>query len=183
MKLRRALFVPMFLFALGSAHPQSPIFASVGANFLSPGDLDYQAIYGKNVFFPDLTLGLRIHGGLYFLGSFGFLAKKGTTPELGLLAQSQQDFLTANLGYIGSITGGVGWLIDGGPALVFYKEEALGIAISGRKPGFNAEFGLVFGGEDSHIFVGLKAGYLYAKDDQYGIKLGGFKAGVCLGFK
>ena len=180
---KKILILPLVLLSFHTVFAQNPVLISVGANALLPSDTDYQDIYGRYAFYPDFTLGLRIFRGFYLLGTFGLLAKKGETPNLGLLAQSQQQFLTANIGYIGRISGSFSWKVAWGPALVFYKEEALETSITGNQIGFDAELGLFLDREDSHLFFGLTAGYLSAKDTELGIKLGGPKVGLCFGFK
>ncbi len=180
---KKILFVPLVLLSFHTAFAQNPVLISVGANAMLPSDTDYRDIYGRYSFYPDFTLGLRLYRSFYLLGSFGLLAKKGTTPNLGLLAQSQQQFLTANIGYFGRISGSFSWKASWGPALIFYKEEALETSIKGNQIGFDAELGLFLDREDSHLFIGLTAGYLSAKDEELGIKLGGPKVGLCVGFK
>ncbi len=180
--MKKAFIVLMLVLPLGTAFAQNPILVSLGANYMHPLDSGYREIYGKHAFYPDFTLGLRLYRGLYFLGSFGLLANRGITPELSLPAQSRQNFLSLGLGYIMKISGILNLEVESGALMAFYKEEALETAVSGKQSGFKVEIGFLLKNEDANIFVGLKAGYLMANVRELGIKLGGIKAGLCIGF-
>ena len=179
--MKRMLIVLLLLVLSNTAFAENPLLVSVSMSYLSPTDTGYRSIYGRHVFFPEIMLGLRISGGLFVSGNFAILSKTGRTQDLGLLAQSRQNFLSVNLGYIRRISGKFLWEAQAGVVRVDYREEAMESWVTGKTPGFRAELGLLLMKEDGNIFIGLKAGYILARVEEFDIKLGGPTIGLCFG--
>jgi hypothetical protein len=70
-----------------------------------------------------------------------------------------------------------------GAAGIGYREEAMGLVVSGSRLGIRAGAGLLF--LSRTLFTGLDLGYLGASAtvEDVPIKLGGFRASVCVGVR
>ena len=158
-------------------------FVSVGMGYLQPADSGYKEIYGSQVFYPDVRAGVRLVRGLYVVGGFATFTKNGETPDLHLAAKSTQSFFTAGLAYLATVSGQLKFKAEAGAAEVRYKEEAMGLAVSGSKLGFEAGMGLLVMGRMA--FAGADLGYLSATDTVEGvrIKLGGARASLYIGVR
>lgn len=180
---RLAVLVLFVLLAAGTAAAADRLLIGVGLNYMLPSDAGYRDIYGDRVFYPEAWAGVRVFRGFHLLGGYGGFTKKGTTPELGLEAKSTQRVFWAGLGYVGTVTRLVQFKAEAGAASVGYKEESMGVAVSGSRLGLRAGFGLLFLGRV--LFTGLDLGYIGASDsvEDVKIKLGGFKGFVSIGVR
>jgi hypothetical protein len=171
------------LFSAGTASGADRFIISAGVNYLQPADQGYREVYGDRAFYLDFQAGARLFKGLYALGGFGTLAKTGRTPELELEARSSQDFFTAGLGWLARVSGKLALLLEAGPAWIRYKEEAMGLTVSGSSLGFQAGTDLLLFGKT--LFAGLGLGYMSASDtlEDVKIKLGGVRARLSLGVR
>ena len=187
--MKKSLFIALLLFACGTVFGGDHVFFSVGVNYLEPSDSDYRDVYGQRVFYPEAQAGLRLIRGLYLTGGFGRLTKNGETLTLHLPAKSTQNFISAGLAYIGTITGGLKIKVGAGTVDVTYKEKTMGETLSGSKLGWQGEFGLLL--MKNSFFAGINLGFLSASDwitvesvtEPVKVKLGGARAGLCLGFR
>lgn len=183
-RMRKLAWIPLvLLFAGGASAAERLILLSIEENYLRHADPAFREIYGSAAFFPEVTAGIRLFKGLHLMGSYGRLVKEGKTPELGLETRSTQNFLAAELGYLGKIRGNFGFLAEAGLASLTYREEALGAWIEGRTPGIKTGIGLLYLAERGQVFVGLKAGYMFSRVNEHNIRLGGAKVAVCLGVR
>jgi hypothetical protein len=183
-RMKRLLLVPMVFLVLAEASAADRLLLlSVQESYLNHADPRFREIYGRATFYPEFAAGIRLVKGLHLMGSYGRLVKDGKTPDLGLETRSTQKFLAAELGYIGTIRGSLGFLVEAGLASLTYREDALEAWISGRTPGIKTEVGLLYMAEKGRVFMGLKAGYMFARVNEHDIRLGGGKVAVCLGVR
>lgn len=159
------------------------LMVSVSGNYLLPADAAYRTIYGQQGIYPEFTLGVRIIGGFYAVGGYGQVSGSGRTPELGLDAESSQRFISAGLAYVTRFSSMFCGEFEAGYLNAGYREEALGEIVSGSRSGYQGQVRLLFMSEEGPFFVGVNIGYLAARVESPGIKLGGFKAGLSLGFR
>lgn len=181
--LKKLLFLPLVLFLIGNAFGEVRVLFSVGGSTMRPADSGYRQIYGNFTFYPELGGGISLYKGLYVMAGYGTMSNKGKTPELGFDARSTQSYYSFGLGLIAPVAGSLKVLIEAGLASMRFHEEALGAQVKGRSQGYKGELGLLYMKEEGQIYLGLKAGYIYAKVDEFDIRLGGPKLTVCLGFK
>jgi hypothetical protein len=187
--MKKGLLVVLWLFACGMLFGGDHAFFSLGVNYLEPSDSAYRDVYGQRVFYPEAQAGLRLMRSFYLTGGFGWLSKNGETVTLHLPTKSTQNYISAGLAYIGTITGGLKIKLGAGAVDVTYKEEAMGERLSGSKIGWQGEFGLLL--MRKSLFAGINFGYMSASDwitvetvtEPVKIKLGGARAGLCLGFR
>ena len=155
------------------------------ANYFIPGDSGYRDIYGSSDFLPEINVRALVYKNFYLWASVSYLKSKGeTSPELQEESWSTQTFSTLGAGVKYDINPKLGLRLGAGLLAVRYKEEALGVKISGSDFGFNLEGGLRFDVIEG-LFMDLSTGYLSASDKIEGvsIKLGGLKAGIGVGIE
>ena len=173
--------IPMLLLMPALSVAANVLLFSVAGIYTRPADAGYRAVYGNHALFPEYTAGVHLYKGLYVLGSYGKFTRKATIPDLNVVAQSSQSYIAAGLAYITKISGNISWDVEGAIAGMKYEEHALDAVITGKTPGYKAESGFLMMGEHGQIFVGLKAGYLFARVKDLDVKLGGFRVLLCLG--
>lgn len=181
--MKRAAVFLMIVLSAGAAPAADRLMVSIGIGCLQPADAAYREIYGSKVFFPEAAAGVRFAGNLYIVGGYGWFARTGKTPDLGLDARSSQRFLWAGLGFVGPVAKGLEFKIEAGAAGIFFKEEAMEIIVSGSRLGFLAGAGLLV--SRGPFFAGLDMGYVAGAGtvEDVKIKLGGPKASFSLGFR
>ncbi|MBM3296222.1 MAG: porin family protein [Candidatus Aminicenantes bacterium] len=168
----------------GSIRAAENIEVRLSGSVLSPGDAGYKDIYGKSVFLPELKAGLALSGPLYIWAGYGLVSKKGETAVLKYEAKSTQHFISGGAGYRGAISDKLEWMAEAGLLVAAYREEAMGVTVTGSALGVVAGAGLGWRlGEK--LFLAAEAGYLFSSDKVEGktIKPGGFKAGLGLGIR
>jgi hypothetical protein len=172
----------LFLCA-GAAFSADRLMVSAGINYLQAADSGYREIYGQSLFYPEARVDVRLVSALYVTGGFGFLTKKGETPDLHLPAKSTQRFFTGGLAYLLPVTGSVKVKLEAGVAGIGFKEQAMDLTVTGTKLGYHGELGLLVLGEVA--FTGFNIGYISATGTVEGvkIKLGGARASLCVGFR
>jgi hypothetical protein len=180
---RVAIVIALGLFLAAAAPAADRLMIAAGVSYLQPADSSYRAIYGDHVFYPEAWAGVRVFRGLHVFAGYGWLTKNGLTPDLELEAKSTQRFLWAGIGYVGTVAQMVRFKFEAGAASIGYREEAMGLIVSGSRLGVRAGAGLLF--LSRTLFTGLDLGYLGASDtvEDVKIKLGGFKASVCVGVR
>lgn len=158
------------------------LMVTVSGNSLSFADDGFKEIYSSSVIYPELKVAYTFYRGVFLWAGYGFYSKKSLTPVLQLETKSSQQFLSGGIGYISRISRGVEYTGDIGIFSGSYKEEALGIKLTGSALGFRIDSGLLFR-VTRMFFVEMSVGYMTASDtvDDLKIKLGGFRAGVGLG--
>ncbi|MCP4150041.1 MAG: hypothetical protein GY757_20005 [bacterium] len=168
------------------AYSAKKFHASVGANYLFPGDAGYKAIYGKKLLYPEINLGYSLFKNVYVWTGYGFLkgdgAIVGTYGEI--TTKTDQHYLYCGFGYRMQFIGSIRLNLE--PCLFYlnYKETVLGDEAKGSVIGYGGNCSLVFN-LGRTLFYEMKAGYLFAEDTVAGVtvKPGGFKMGVSLGIR
>jgi hypothetical protein len=180
---RVAVVIALWLFSAAAAPAADRLMLAIGVSYLQPSDSGYREIYGDKVFAPEAWAGVSVYRGLHAFVGYGWFEKKGTTPDLELEAKSTQRYFWAGLGYVGKVADLVRFKFEAGAAGIGYREEAMGLTISGSRLGLRVGAGLLF--LSRTLFTGLDLGYLGASDNVDGvpIKLGGFKASLCVGVR
>lgn len=180
---RFAVIIVFLLLAAGTVSAADRLMLAVGVSYLQPADSGYREIYGDKVFAPEAWAGVNIYRGLHAFVGYGWFEKNGTTPDLGLEAKSTQRYFWAGLGYVGRVADMVRLKFEAGAVSIGYREEAMGLIVSGSRLGIRAGAGLLF--LSRTLFTGLDLGYLGASAtvEDVPIKLGGFKASVCVGVR
>jgi len=155
---------------------------SLSGNYLSPADSGYKDIYGGSAFFPEIKAAVKVIKDIYVWGSYGFFSKNGETPVLKIAAKSTQNYLSFGVGHLYRLTEKLDLDTAIGAALFNYKEEAMGMEVSGSKLGLYAKGGIIFRLK-KNFFTTAHIGYLTASDiaNDVKIKLGGLTAGLGLG--
>lgn len=181
--MKRTSLVLILLFCAGPAFSADRLLVSGGVNYLQSADSGFKDVYGQSLFCPDARVGVRIVRGLHVMAGFGFLTKKGETPDLHLPARSTQMFYTGGLAYIAKVGGMVHFKVEAGVADISFKEEAMDLTVKGSKLGYQAELGLLIMGDVA--FTEFDLGYVGASDTVGGvkIKLGGARAALRIGFR
>ncbi len=160
------------------------VFITGTSNYLIPADKDFKDIYGKGLFYPEIKAGVKVFEGFYIWAGYGFLLAKGTTNLLAEEAESNQNYISGGFGYEGRISDRVRYKVETGTFYVNYREEAMGLKVSGSTIGYRIDGGLDID-VLKNVFLEIGGGYLAASDSIEGIsiKLGGFKAGVGFGVR
>jgi len=180
---RIAILIALGFFLAPAAPAADRLMVAAGLNYMQPSDSGYRAIYGDHVFYPEAWAGVRVFRGLHVFAGCGWLTKNGLTPDLELEAKSTQRYFWAGLGYVGRVADMVRFKFEAEAASIGYREEAMGLIVSGSRLGIRAGAGLLF--LSRTLFTGLDLGYLGASAavEDVPIKLGGFKASVCVGVR
>ena len=182
--MKRAVLAVLAGLVLVAAAPAADRFLIAAAgSYLRPSDPGFREIYGAGVFAPGAWAGVRVVKGLHAFAGYEWSTKHGTTPELGLEAKSTQRAIWAGLGYVVRVADLVQFKVEAGGASIGYTEEAMELTISGSALGFRAGAGFLF--LSRVLFTEFSLGYLGASDtvEDVPIKLGGFKATLCVGVR
>jgi hypothetical protein len=180
---RVALIIALGLFLAAAAPAADRLMLAAGLNYMQPADSGYREIYSYKVFYPEAWAGVQVFRGLHVFAGYGWLTKNGLTRDLEQEAKSTQRFIWAGVGYLGTVSRMVRFKIEAGAASIGYREEAMGLTVSGSRLGIRAGGGLLF--LFRTLFTGLDMGYVGASAtvEDVRIKLGGFKASVCVGVR
>ena len=181
---RTALALLLMLACAGvSLRAADLLILSAGASYIRHADAFYRATYGNGSVQPEFEFGIRISRGLYFMGGFGAIRASGKIPEFDFDAKSTQSYLSAGLGYIGTIHGALKYKFEAGLADVMYTEDALNTRNSGSTLGYQAEAALLVAGKV--VFAGVQAGYIAASETigDVKFKLGGVRFGLLAGIR
>ncbi len=171
-----------------AALPAEKFIITLSGNYLMPRDDNFKDTYGNKVFFPEIKFGYKFMKDCYVWGGLALFSKKGETPLLKEEAKNTQNMLSFGFGYDGKLSGKLGFQAEAGILYDKYKEEAMGVTVKDSAVGFRIDAALFYYLKKK-IFLGAGVGYLSANDeidiegDTVSISLGGFKAGLCLGFK
>ncbi len=180
--MKKLFIVPLLLLvAQGAMAVDRLLIFTVAANYMHPADAGFREIYGNSAFYPDVTGGVRIVSSLYATAGYGWLNRKGKSPNLNLDVAATQTFISGGLGYILHLGGTFSVMLEGGYVYARFKEEALDAVAKGGASGIKADVGLLLLGEEGQIFAGIKAGYIAANVSNPAVKLGGPRIAVCLG--
>jgi len=156
---------------------------TTGGNFFSPSQIEYRQIYGKKIFMLEIKITGLVYRNFTAWGSFGLIGKDGLIEEIDETAHIRQTLISLGVGYRHRVNTLLRLRGELGLNYISYNEEALDDAQAGSgfglKIGANVDF-LV----SKSIFVTLTGAFGTAGDEaETGrIKLGGFQAGVALGF-
>jgi len=179
---KATLIIAVIMILSVLTYADSRFMVSVSGNLLMPSDEDFKVIYSSSVIYPEVKAGLKIYDNLYAWSAYGFFKKDGVTPVLDIEVTSTQNFLSFGAGYLVKLTEKLSLDIAAGLASISYKEEAMGIEISGSKMGFQADAGICLTLWEG-FFTILHAGYIGAKDtvNSLEVNLGGIQFGIGIG--
>jgi hypothetical protein len=165
-----------------TGNSEGRLMVTASGNILSFADDSFKEIYSSSIFYPELKVAYKINRGIFLWAGYGFFSKKSQTPVLQLETKSSQQFLSGGIGYMSRISPGIEYIGDVGIFNGSYKEESMGIKLTGSALGFRIDSGLLFR-VTRMFFAEMSIGYLSASDtiDDEKIKIGGFRAGVGLG--
>jgi hypothetical protein len=183
--MRRSFYgIVIAVFLLAGITLGDNVFIYGTSNYLIPADKDFKDIYGKGLFYPEIKAGVKVFEGFYVWAGYGFLLAKGTTTLLAEEAESNQNYFSGGFGYEGRISDRVGYRVETGTFYVNYREEAMGLEVSGSAIGYRIDGGLNMD-VLKNVYIEISGGYLAASDSIEGIsiKLGGFKTGVGFGVR
>jgi hypothetical protein len=153
-------------------------------SYLGKDDAGFKEVYGSGGIQPGLRFEATISKNFSLYAFYGFFSKKGTTPVLAEEAKNTQHSFSIGAVWRGTLSGKMTWGVYAGLLHIRYQEEALGDKIKGSATGVELGALLDYNLSES-IFILPFLSYLKADDtiDDKKIKLGGFKAGVGLGFR
>ena len=164
------------------AQAEGRFMLSLSGNYLSPSDSGFKDIYGSSAFYPEIKAAVKVIKDIYVWGSYGFFSKNGETPVLKIAAESTQNYLSFGVGHLFRLSEKLDLDIVLGAAHISYKEEAMGMEISGSRLGLCVKGGVIFH-LTKNFFTTAHIGYLAASDtvNDVKIKLGGMTAGIGVG--
>jgi len=177
-----SLIIVLLLVLFLGVQAEGRFMLSLSGNYLSPADSGFKDIYGSSAFFPEIKARVKVIKEIYVWGSYGFFSKNGETPVLKIAAKSTQNHLSFGVGHLYRLTEKLDLDTAIGAALINYKEEAMGVEISGTKLGLCVKGGVIFH-LTRNFFTTAHIGYLAASDtaNDVKIKLGGMTAALGLG--
>lgn len=155
---------------------------ALGASYLAPADGGFKEVYGSGGVLPGLRLELVVAKGFSAYASYGYFAKKGTTPALQEEASSTQHYLALGATWRKGLSARLGLGLWAGALYAKYEEEALGMTTDGSAVGLDAGIDLRFT-LSGKLFLSPCISYKLASDriEDVDIKLGGFQVGIGLG--
>jgi hypothetical protein len=159
-------------------------YIKLNLGYMQSSDESYRDLYGSGTVFPQVRAGYRMARNVYIWAGYGAVSGQGIIEEVDSEASSNQSFLFFGLNYNKNLSRMLGFKVEASVVSVNYKESALDTELKDSTKGFNVETGIVFN-FSKNLFSELSAGYIIASDivvDKK-IKLGGFTAGLGLGYK
>ncbi len=181
--MNKKIIVILAIMSLTAAVQAKNMSAALTLSYLAHADSGFKEVYGSGGIMPGLRLEAGIMKNVSLYASCGFLSKKGTTPVLEQEAKSTQRYISAGAAWQQSLSEKLEWNLYGGLLFVIYREEALDETITDNAVGLELGGGLRYR-LCAKLFLNPFISYLLAGDtvDETKIKLGGFKAGIGLGF-
>ena len=185
----KSMFLLVCLITLfGGANPAEEIsnkrfMATAGINLFNGASAEYRQIYGQAVLMPEIKVTAKVYRDFTVWGSCALIAKDGYIEEVDEATHIRQTLLGFGLGYAHKMGAKLRLRGELGMTHVSFKEEALDETATGSgwgwKIGASLDYSIC-----RKMFATLAAGYGCAGDEaEFGkIKLGGFQAGIGLGF-
>lgn len=151
---------------------------SLAGNLIISSDPDFEEIYGKWNFCPEIKLSFKMYKAIFLWAGYSFLSDTGTVPVLEEEAKSKQSFISFGAGYYGKVVNNLAYKAEVGLFYASYEEEAMEIKENGSAIGFRVEGALLYP-VIKNLFVEATLGYMFGTDEinDLSIKLGGLKAG------
>jgi hypothetical protein len=177
------MFVSVSRVCPGKEIASPRLMVTAGGNLFSGSSGDYRQIYGKSVFMPEIKVTGLIFRNFTAWGSLGFISKNGYIEEVAEPSKIQQTMFGIGIGYAHKLSAVLRLRGELGLAFISFQEQAMEETANGSGMGWKIGVNLdYFIGKK--LFVTLTAAYSAAGDEaETGrIKLGGFQAGVGLGF-
>jgi len=168
----------MELFSASTVNEDSHIVClSVSCNYLLPEDESYKEVYADSAIVPDLELDVKVFSNLFGWVGGGMMSAQGETSVLKDQTTSSQTFLSGGLG--AQFGDSILFKIQAGGLLVMYKEDAMGLSVSGNAMGFMARGGVLIKIMKNFGFT-IHLDYLSARKtiENQVIKFGGMQAGA-----
>ncbi|HSQ35113.1 MAG TPA: hypothetical protein VLQ89_03885 [Candidatus Binatia bacterium] len=156
---------------------------TAGAILFNSSSADYRQIYGQAILMPELKVTARVYRNFTLWGGFALISRDGTIEEIEEDAHINQTLLGFGLGYAHKLGAKLRLRGELGLTSISFKEEALDEIQKGSglgwKIGANLDYCI-----NKYLFATLTAAYSAASDEtEIGkIKLGGFQAGIGLGY-
>ncbi len=163
--------------------PNKRFMVTAGASLFNSASADYRQIYGQAVLMPELKVTARGFRDFTVWGSCALIAKDGYIEEVEEETHINQTLLGFGLGYAHKLGAKLRLRGELGMTYIAFKEEALDETQKGSglgwKIGANLDYCI-----KKCLFATLTAAYGSASEEaEFGrIKLGGFQAGIGLGF-
>jgi hypothetical protein len=178
----------MLIILIAGAEAQTHRFQlALDLSYLAHRDSTYKDLYGSGSIVPELKAGIRLFSGLQVTGGFGYFKEEGTIFGLegdDAKAESLQNYYSAGLEYLIEVSWSSSLKVSGEYIWVDYEESAFFEIIKGSANAIRVGAGLVY--DIGHGFIiEFFGAYTSGSDDVNGIdiKLGGFQAGIGLGFR
>ena len=178
----------MLILVIASAEAQTHKFQlTLDLSYLSHRDTVYKDVYGNGSFFPELKAAIRLMAGLQATGGFGYFKEEGTIAGLegeDAKAECLQNYYSAGLEYLYEISWSWAFKVSGEYLWINIEESAFYNIIEENTNAFRIGAGLVY--DIGHGFIIELFGAYTSGDDtinEVDIKLGGFQAGIGLGFR
>lgn len=156
---------------------------TAGVNLFNSTSADYRQIYGPAVLMPELKITAKAYRNFTLWGSFAMISKDGYIEEVEEDTHINQTLLGFGLGYAHDLSAKLRLRGELGMTYIRFKEDALNLTQKGSglgwKIGANLDYFI-----NKRLFAMLTAAYCSASDEieNNKIKLGGFQAGIGLGF-
>lgn len=186
--LKSMFLLACFIVSFALACPAEEIankrfMVTAGVDLFNGASADYRTIYGQAVLMPELKVTAKVYRDFTVWGSCALIAKDGYIEEVDEATHINQTLLGFGLGYAHKMSAKLRLRGELGMTFISFKEEALDETAKGSglgwKIGANLDYCI-----NKCLFATVTAAYCSASDEaEFGkIKLGGFQAGIGLGF-
>jgi hypothetical protein len=156
---------------------------TAGVNLFNSASAGYRTIYGQMVFMPEIKVMAKVYRDCTVWGSCALISKEGFIEEADETSHINQTLLGFGLGYAHKMSAKLRLRGELGMSYISFKEEALAETAEGSglgwKIGANLDYCIT-----KRLFATLSTAFGRVNDEgQTGkITLGGFQAGIGLGF-
>lgn len=182
--MKKILLLVMAISALFASSWAKSFSLAPTLSYLGKDDAGFKEVYVSGGIQPGLRFEAVVWKGLSAYTAYGFFSKKGTTPVLKEKTKTTQHSFSLGAAWRGTLSEKMAWGVYAGLLYVSYREEALGDKIKGSATGVELGALLDYNLSESIFFLPFLS-YLKTDDtiEDIRIKLGGFKAGIGLGFR
>ncbi|MGD8538536.1 MAG: outer membrane beta-barrel protein [Candidatus Aminicenantes bacterium] len=189
-KTRKGITVVAFMMIvlIASAEAQTHRFQlTLDLSYLAHRDSTFKDIYGSGSIFPELKAGIRLFSGLQVTGGYGYFKEEGTIEGLegeDASAESLQNYYSAGLEYLFDVSWSWALKVSGEYIWIDLEESAFYNIIKESTNAYRVGIGFVY--DIGHGFIlEFFGAYTSGSDtvNEIDIKLGGFQAGIGLGFR
>jgi len=203
--IKKTFLLIFLVFLVSSFGESKSVRVTLDGIYLAVADDDYKALYGKQKYFPEGKLSIRLKGNIFLWGSFGYLPsnfkwkewsnKSVPLADLDGKSVNNKSVMSLGLGYyVGYIAPGqFSVKVELGGCRVtdtitetktFQQSSQMLSEVKTKRSGlgFRASLGVTYGFYKS-FYTEASLGYLFATDkvDDTRIKLGGLRAAWGIG--